>query len=321
MTRYTGRQLPGTPSLPGGTGGFMNFTKQLVARRGVARAAPKKIAPVKPSLTTSKQKEGEISKLIDTRYMPSGMQLAELRQLAAAGKVLSPKEARDFLHRSEAGKKLDTREGLQKFEAELLKAELLATKDAVKSPIRYKYRQGGEAHIDQKAKQLVKGLYQDSAKQAQEQAAESSHLNALQERQARLATLHAAMRPTAPAPATAPGVRPSSTPTLQAVGPLSVPTQTIPHTGSPLVAPPSGVGSHVPGTYSPTSDPTVGLGMPVVKHGEVLPPPPQASEPTPPSMPVFHEPEPLDQPLPPRPAVPTETGSVSSDVGVTENKE
>lgn len=321
MARYTGRQLPGSNSASPSSGGFFNLGKQLAARRGLNRPVPKKIAPVKPSLTTSKQKEAEVSKLINKDYLPSGMQLARLRQLAARGKILNPKEARDFLHRSEAGKKLDTREGLQKFEAELLKAELQATADEVNNPIKYKFREGGESHLNQKAKELVKGLYKESADQAHEQAVEASKVNALQDRRARLETLHAAIRPQAPVAAPSPSMHTSNMPSLQAVEPLTTGVPTAPRTGSPLITPPTGVGSHVPDAHLTTDVPTVGVGMPTVVHHEAVPPPAPITEPTPQAMPFFQEPEPLDQLVPSHPVVPTETAPISDAFGGSGDEE
>lgn len=321
MSRYEGRKLPGPPSGSSGIGGFFSLGKQLASRRGLNRDAPKKIAPVKPSLTTSKQKAGEIEKIINKDFVPSGMQLVKLRQLAAQGKILNPKEARDFLHRSEAGRKLDTRESIQKYESELLKAELEATREAVNNPIKYKFREGGEAHINQKAKELVKGLYKESAEQAHAQAAETSKMDAIQERHARLATLHAALRPAPPAVAPTPGMRSGPMPTLQAVEPVSSPTASRPPTGSPLVAPPSGVGSHVPGAHTSVDESGVGLGMPVVVHHETPVQVAPISEPATPSMPAFQEPEPLDQPLPSHPTVPAESAPVSDAFGGSGDKE
>jgi len=312
MARYTGRQSPGISNSSSANGGFLGLGAQLAARRNLNRPAPKKVTSVKPSLTTSKQKEAEISKLISKDYLPSGMQLAKLRQLAAQGKILNPKEARDFLHRSEAGEKIDTREGLQKFETELLKAELQATKDAVNSPIKYKFRESGEARINQKAKELVKGLYKESAEQAHQHTTESAKTNALQDRQARLATLHAAIRPSTPTATPTPALRSSITPTLQTIEPLSVPTQNPARSSS--VVPLSG-GSHLPNIHQATGEPSVNLGMPVVAHRETSAPGTQVSEPVTPSLPTFQEPEPLNQTLPSHPAVPTETAPVSDAFG------
>lgn len=321
MSRYEGRKLPGQPSGSSGIGGFFSLGKQLASRRGLNRDTPKKIAPIKPSLTTSKQKAGEIEKMINKDFVPSGMQLAKLRQLAAQGKILNPKEARDFLHRSEAGKKLETRESIQKYESELLKAELEATREAVSSPIKYKFREGGEAHLNQKAKELVKGLYKESAEQANAQAAEASKMDAIQERHARLATLHAALRPPTPSASPTSPARSSTVPTLQAVEPVTKTAAAQHRTGSPLVAPPSGVGSHVPGAHAPVDELGVGLGMPVVVRPETPAPTAPISEPVAPSAPVFQEPEPLDQPMPSHPAVPVESAPVSDAGGGSGSEE
>ncbi len=335
MARYTGRQLPGLPSA-GSTGGFLNFTKQLIARRSVARPAPKKIEPVKPSLITTKQKEAEIQKTLSTKWMPSGLHLAKLRQLAAQKKILDQKSARDFLHKSAAGTKLGTRESLQKFETELLAAELAVTTGAVNSPIKYKLRQGGAEHLNQKAKMLVKELYQDAATNAQAQT-ESPQLNAMQERQARLATLHASIHPPTPPPGqtSAPAVshHPGATPTLQAVAPLTS-SVSAPRTGSPLVAPPSGLGSHIPGAHDEIGDSAVSIGMPVVTRHEptaaVISPAPggEAVAPVEPVslQPKSFDPEPpspkvsVGEPLPPHPNVPTESASGSSISGTAESQ-
>lgn len=322
MARYTGRQLPGSTGASASSGGFFNLGKQLAARRGLNRPIPKKIAPVKPSLTTSKQKEAEVSKLINKDYLPSGMQLAKLRQLAAQGNILNPKEARDFLHRSEAGKKLDTREGLQKFEAELLKAELQATREDVNSPIKYKFREGGESHLNQKAKELVRGLYKESAEQAHEQAVEASKANTLQDRQARLATLHAAIRPQAPAANPTPTMRSGPMPTLQAVEPLPSSAPTATNRNSSFTATPIGSGSHIPDAHPMTDQSSAGLGIPVaVRHEAATTMPVPSAEPNLQSEPIGADqsanlnPKPFDAPLPPHPSVPTETTPISDAFG------
>ena len=287
---------------------MFDFTKQLVSRRSVARQAPKNIAPVKPSLTTAKQKEAEINRLIDKSYLPSGMRLAKIRQLAAQGKVLPPKEARDFLHRSEAGKKLEGKE-LLKYEKELLEAEVEATQDAVHSPIKYKFR--GDEHFEEKAKLLYKQLRQEGIDKAREESAVGAKLTAMQERQERLKTITNVLHPQSPAPgtSTAPAVSHlgGATPMqpMQAVEPLA----TVHPSGSPLVAPPSGVGSHIPGTYGPITDPTI-VGLPTLhREPQSTTPVPSAplAEPLVPPIPVLHEPLPSDQPLPPLPKVPTES--------------
>ncbi|MEK7637785.1 MAG: hypothetical protein AAB402_05390 [Patescibacteria group bacterium] len=321
MARYVGRQLPGSPSTGSNAGGFFNFTKQLVARRGATRQAPKKIAPLKPSLITSKQKEAEIQKTLSTEWMPSGLKLAKLRQLAAQGKVLGDK-ARDFLARSEAGKKIEGSDSLKKYEAELLRAELEATPNAGgHSPLKYELRKEGTAHLETKAKTMVRGLYQDAAKQAKEQAAQSTNLTAMQQRQARLATIHAVIgqRQQPPAGYPAPASR-SATPTLITPTPL---TETeipdAPRSGSPLYTAPTGIGSHIPGVHATGDSPVTGFGLPVVAHREPTTAPTASdapiSEHAAPAEATAPASEPFNQPMPSRPAVPAESPHIGGAGG------
>lgn len=314
MARYVGRQLPGSSGTGSNAGGFFNFTRQLVTRRGAAGQAPKKIASKKPSLITSKQKETEIQKTLSTEWMPSGLRLAKLRQLAAQGKVLGGK-ARDFLARSAGGKKLEGSDSLKKYEAELLQAELEATGEH--SPLKYELRKGGTAHLETKAKTMVRGLYRDAAEQAKEQAAQSTSLTAMQQRQARLATIHAVIGQSQQPPAgyPAPASRPV-TPTFITPTPLTEVTDA-PRSGSPLYTAPTGIGSHIPGAHSIMDDSTVNIGLPAVAHHEPTTPvistapggeaiiPPEPINLQPKSFSI--QPESSDQPMPPLPTIPAES--------------
>ena len=316
MSRYVGRQLPGSPSTGSNAGGFFNFTKQLVARRGAARQAPKKIAPLKPSLITSKQKEAEIQKTLSTEWMPSGLKLAKLRQLAAQGKVLGDK-ARDFLARSEAGKKIEGSDSLKKYEAELLRAELEATPNAGgHSPLKYELRKEGTAHLETKAKTMVRGLYRDAAEQAKEQAAQSTNLTAMQQRQARLATIHAVIgqRQQPPGGYPAPASR-SATPTLITPTPLTE-VAGAPRSGSPLYTAPTGIGSHIPGAHATGDSPVTGFGLPVVAPREPMAAPTASdapiSEHAAPAEATAPASEPFNDPLPSHPMVPNESAPIGN---------
>lgn len=220
--RYTGH-------FNGGLGGstppkFMSLGKSLAMRRNTLRPSkPAHIAPVKPSLTSSKQKEAEIQKTIDKSYLPSGLKLAKLRQLAAQHKILG-EHARDFLHRSAGGVKQQGTEGLKKFETELLEAEREAiAAQGGHDPMKFEYRKDAD-HPERLAKKMVKGLYKDAAKEAQEHAADH-HANVMEERQQRLAAIHGIMdrgQPNAQAPAQAStgSAAPSSQPSLIQPTPL-----------------------------------------------------------------------------------------------------
>lgn len=256
MARYTGRSSPITSAA---APKFFSLGKSLAARRNARVTAASKPVVQKPSLTTSKQKEAEIQKTLDKSYMPSGLKLAKLRQLAAQHKILG-QQARDFLHRSAGGVKQQGTEGLKKFETELLEAEqeVIAAQGG-KNPMKFEYRQDAD-HPLRLAKKMVKGLYHEAA----EQAAAAQRSTLLEQRQERLNIIHGILdrgQPAAAAPnsAAAPSV-PSSTPapTLQQPTPL-------PTASRPAFAPLSGGSRITENSGTPSLEPTP-LGPPTVVH-------------------------------------------------------
>lgn len=216
MSRYQPRnsflQRGTTPT----AGPAFGFAKQLAMQRHGNRPIPKKITPVKPVLSSTKQKEGEIKKILDKNFIPSGLRLAKMRQLAAQHKILGEK-ARDFLHRSEAGHRLDNSDSIIKYEAELVEAAAEATAgQAGHSPIKFKFR--GEDHLREKGKMLYRKLQQESAEQAHKEQQQLNQANALADRRERLAAMHAAINPAAAqAPAQTPTASTRATMPLLAV--------------------------------------------------------------------------------------------------------
>ncbi len=296
MSHYQGRSFGGSP-IGGGIPKFQSLGGQLAANKQMHTAAASKIVVKKPVLSSSKDKEMEIKRTLESKYIPGKLKLDALRKLAKEGKILG-ENARDFVHRSEAGRRLDSSQSIKKFESELLEAELEATQDvAGSSPLKYKFRQGGKTHLEAKAKEMVKGLYQDNADQAKEAAMQTHELSKLEERRAHLNTVHGIIGQAKTQNASAPGMHRAATtmPQMQEVAPLSSVEQPvslpnrIPSYSAPLSAPPTGVGIHVPGAYQNLDTPNPSMGVPIVAgHEPTVPAPhvPTASEAVAPVEPV-----------------------------------
>lgn len=202
MARFSGRKIDTIMSRPTSTTGSVvsSMASQLIARRGLNASTPKKIIPPKPVLSTAQQKEGELKRMVATKWLPSGLRLARLRQMAGKGKILGG-DARDFLARSNAGKKLQTSESIIKLEKELLRAakEVTAGRPG-RSPLKYQYRKGGEEKIEQQAKTMFKELKVTTAEAAKpkDDGAERSRLDQRRDR------LNSLFNRIAPAPGAAP---------------------------------------------------------------------------------------------------------------------
>ncbi|MBI5466696.1 MAG: hypothetical protein HY975_00565 [Candidatus Kerfeldbacteria bacterium] len=202
MARFTGRKIDSLMNRSTSTTGSVvsNMASQLMARRGLGASTPKKIIPPKPMLSTAQQKEGELKRMVATKWLPSGLRLARLRQMAAKGKILGG-DARDFLTRSNAGKKLQTSESIMKLEKELLRAAKEVTADRPgRNPLKYQYRKGGEEKIEQQAKTMFKELKVKTAEEAKpkDDGAERSRLDQRRDR------LNSLFNRIAPAPGAAP---------------------------------------------------------------------------------------------------------------------
>lgn len=143
-----------------------SLSRQLSDRRLSRHAAVQHVAPSKPFLSTSKQKGAELEKTVEN-FLPSGLKLAKLRQLAAQEKIMKGMKFK-FQHETEAGHRVEGKEGLIKLDTDILKAEeeaihLLGKHDPRTFDIRKE-----EGHQGRSAKVLVKGLYHDAAEKAKD---------------------------------------------------------------------------------------------------------------------------------------------------------
>lgn len=228
----------------GGNTGPVSLSAKLLAQHDARHAQREKAAAPKFSLTTTRQKQDLLKETI-TGHMTSAIQLLKMR--ARAAKELHKKDnflgehARDFLHRSAGGKKLESSAAIEKLVEEGIEAEIEQTQDDVHSPVDYKLRQESESHRKFSAKKIVRDYRKEQEREAQKHA---PHEDDLAKRKEALSALHA--RLTAQAPTSAPAVSRPSTPTMTFMQPMPLPTTgtgsghpLTPHYSSPLHSQPS----------------------------------------------------------------------------------
>jgi hypothetical protein len=263
-----------------GTPEYFSLAKQLATQRAGFRANKKMTpTPVRPSLTSSKEKESVIKETIEKSFLPSGLKLAKLRQLAAQHKIMG-EMGRRFLHETEAGKKIQGKEGLVKLDTDILEAETEAIElQGGHDPRHFEYRKDAD-HPERLGKKMFSHQVHAAAEHAAAEAADK-HATVMQERQAHHAMIHGILdRAPAAAPAVA-NAQPTAAPSLQQPTPLSA---SVAAHSTPFV--PMSGGGHI--TQSePTSQPEpVAIGAPVTLHHE------QPSSPVPEPTPIAPEPTP-----------------------------
>lgn len=170
------------------------------------------------------------------------------------------------------------------------------------------------------AKKLAADLEPDTSKELAKQAAEEKKADALEQRRARLETLHASIRPPAPVAGIKPNA-PLPSMTFGAITPLS---SGAPRYSTPLggrtpanITSSGGSGRYSPSTVEPTpiAPPT---GTSTEDGSASLTPSTPRPEPTAPAEPILQNPEPLNdpgEPQPPHPAIPADTGPMGDIVG------
>lgn len=251
------RKIDSIVSRPTGPGGgvLQSLGHTLLARRDARQQAAQKAPPPKLTLTTTKEKQKVIEEMMSKR-LPSALSLLKMRQRAAKGQILDG-QARDFLNRSQAGKKLVGTETLEKFTEEALQAELDVTAADPHSPIDYKLRDRGTEHLKTKARTILKDVRRDL-----EASQPAVAPNAMDIRRQRLSIFHG-MQARLEQPTTAPA------PAYHAPAPMfQAPTLLTANEGSlrsttPLFAA-NTAGSQLPGSHQVAAPgPAVGLGVPV----------------------------------------------------------